>query len=322
MNPLYKYIPCKAIDVFNMIQDMRHVCLLDTRTADSYTRLHIRDAVRFEHPPQNPQTGSPAGLAVDSGESEVGKIVDYMNRCDKKFSDDEAKYNLKKIRRLVVVPRDNSPETCEAIHQTLRGVAASHGVSIDKVYVMVEDFEKVESTYPFVCIKDNIYSEETMYAFSRFPIILIQDELMVGNVYSMNNKRQMNDMGVKSVVKFGVYATDEQGESFIRSSGELYDGRVKVHECKINFDKFIEFDSIHEYLAGLERPLLLCDSFDMKIAGVFSISYFMNINKSTNCQQPTLVVSQKIGTTDYHKLIYSQLMTYSVHDNNKFIKIG
>ena len=85
---LKRHIPCGSIEVYNMLQDLRHVAIIDFRPFEDYSQGFIRDSYNF---------------SISQKDSWLG-VIEYLQNIAKKAEEEEKKYETKRIRRIVAIP--------------------------------------------------------------------------------------------------------------------------------------------------------------------------------------------------------------------------
>lgn len=330
---LKKFIPCTSVDVFNMLQDLRHVAVIDLRAPEEFDEMYLRDSYNFRTNQKNSWLG----------------LVEHLKKSESRAVENEKKYSTKKIRRVCLIPQQQSQSTPEHDFDMIKDVFKSNELDVDKVYVLKDTFTVLSSKFPFLMMNkehkeavlklSSATKEELtqmvqptnndqgikrlLYALSRFPFCLVEGKMFLGQMYNMNNKMQLNDLGIKTLVHLEVHQFEKGSESVEESSVETipnWDAGRTLIKIKLNSMKFIEFDSIIETIMESEGPVLICDSNSMRVATSLAIVYLMNLNK-VDSTTASLQVFSKVGSTDADKLVYSQVMMYKVGDNGKFKKL-
>lgn len=77
----------KLSSLFNLTQDGRHLTIVDLRTAENYNSSFIRKSFNL----------------ANEDKTTLKNLVRYFQDMDKKSSQNENKYKIKRIRRLVIV---------------------------------------------------------------------------------------------------------------------------------------------------------------------------------------------------------------------------
>ena len=322
---LSKWVVLSGLGLHNILQDLRHVALLDDRPDEEMDENLIRDSIPF-------RPKSSAGYST---------IVAYLKSCEKKAQEFEKKYKPVKVRRIVVVPRKNTEEHYKVLFDEVLDICKANEIDITKIYILTETIPVLAIKYSHFILdkaaqesvikyksqgnnaemlKDEHF-KKVMYSHSRFPFILHETQLLLGTGFNSNNQRQMKDLGVKSVIHFDCLKVEKGVELPQDTQLDFFDeGDLKTLRVTLNPQKFIQFDVIFEEIRKLPSPRLICDSSDMTVASNFAIAYMMNVN---NCDvnKASLFVFSKMGVAEADRLIYSQLMMYSTTDNGKFKKI-
>jgi len=302
-------------------KDLRHIALIDFRSSEEFDQCFIRDSINFDSQNKNSWLG----------------LVEYLKRKHSTALETEKKFELKKIRRILFVPQSHAAEEIQREFEMLIQVCETNEVDLDKAYYLKESVGVFSMKFGFLCLNkqiseqvkkekegNNLDKEATkklMYSHSRFPVVLIETQLLLGTTFNMNSNQQLADMGVKSLVRFDIVhcAKGEESEEPTKLERTTW-GELDYLRITINTQKFIEFDHIIEQVRELPTPRLMCCQNSMKIAANFAIAYLMNVQK-VDSNKATLEVCSRIGMTDLDKMIYSQVMMYKTSDNGKFIKL-
>lgn len=314
-----KYLPCKSVDLFNFLQDCRHIALIDMREEELFEQGFVRDSYN---------------LLTDKKNSWLGTVEMLKNRS-KKATDDEIKFGSKPIRRIVIIPRSRSEAVYAESFNVALDICRHNDVQVDKVYILADSFEEFQAQFGYLCLSREILQaakeagdgritnmaevaparKRTIYCYSRFPTILVETQLLLGTVFNLNSSVQLNDLVVKSLVRFEAMKVvkGEDNHEYTTWIVGARDDRPLL-DIKLNVEKYIDFDGIFAAIDELPPPRLLCCS-DYRVSAVFAVGYLMSKNK-INFNKASLLVFSKIGTTDVDKTVYSQVMSYQ--PGNKF----
>jgi len=163
----------------------------------------------------------------------------HFRELDGKAEVFQKKYNYKKIRRVLIIDdlgelSTKVPANIQEHYETLSQSFKSHDIDMDKYFYLNMSMEDLTLKFGFLCIPYN-YKElvakekntdnyevdinsqpknsvstmerQILYAYSRFPIILIENTLFVGNIFNANSSQQIKDMDIKSILNIS-YITD------------------------------------------------------------------------------------------------------------------
>lgn len=75
----------KPTSLYNKLQDLRHLIVLDYREGEAFAQSHIRNSINL------------------SAQTPEGEIQEIVYQYEKKFTQSEEKYKTKRIRRIVLV---------------------------------------------------------------------------------------------------------------------------------------------------------------------------------------------------------------------------
>jgi hypothetical protein len=296
---------------------------VDLRSEDEFSSDFIRDSYCFDVSRKNSWLG----------------LIEHLKRSESKAFEFEKKYGSKRIRRICLIPKAHSQEDYEQAFKLIVDVCESNDIDLDKVYMLTDSIPTFKLKFGFLCINNEVRKslknpkeiemaekdqfndnlKQLMYSFSRFPFILIETQLLLGTTFNMNNKGQMEDLGVKSIIKFDMYKI-VKGEE-VEANTTLERGQIEGKEgltIMLNAQKYIDFNGIVEAIRELPTPRLLCCAQNMTISANFAIACFMEIQK-IDVNKASLLVFSKLGTTEVEKMIYSQLMMHQTSSNFKKI---
>lgn len=302
---------------------MRHISIVDLRSEEEFNKDFIRDSYCFDIGRKNSWLG----------------LIEYLKKSEAKAHENELKYGSKRIRRCILIPAVHSQEEYDKAFKVIVDVCESNEIDLDKVYILKDSIPTFKLQFGFLCLNQQIrqninkpketemaekehFNEDLktmMYSFSRFPFILIETQLLLGSTFNLHNKRQIQDMGIKSVIKFDMHKIVKGEECEIPTAiekGEL-EG-LNGLSILVNAEKYIDFNGIIAVIRELPTPRLFCCAQSMNISANFAIAYLMEIQK-IDVNRASLLVFSKIGTTDVDKTIYSQLMMHQTC--NTFKKI-
>jgi hypothetical protein len=183
-------------------------------------------------------------------------LVSHFEELDTKASKFELKYTqYKKIRRCVIIDNFTStgkpgviPENIQDHYTTLFESCKTHGILIDK-YLYLNDFPTFLEKFPFLAIPHNIHSTIStekkaltlhegpipqvtkserllLYTFARFPFIMLENEILLGNTFNANSSMQLIDLGIKSLVDI-TYIVDMDKKTGAKVNQELVAEKIE-----------------------------------------------------------------------------------------------
>lgn len=130
-----------------MIQDLRHLVILDFRDEGSFQKFAIRDTFF---------------LSMNKAES-WKQMIAHFKQNDSKATQYEMKYKSKKIRRVIIIadfdkseanPDGKPPQAPKNIqdhYATLHESCKSHDITMDKFYYLNDYLANFEAKFPFLC---------------------------------------------------------------------------------------------------------------------------------------------------------------------------
>ncbi len=134
-----------------------------------------------------------------------------------------------------------------------------------------EGIESFVEKYPFLCINFHERDQESdnkppaqetkpegqpllspfesklLYSLSRFPTEMLEGKIFQGNVYNANNKKQLQDLGIKSIVEFIDYKDQPIPEYKVQNF--TYKNIPIDNETAA----FVDFDEICQYIDDLVK---------------------------------------------------------------------
>ena len=174
------------MNAFNLLQDMRHLIILDLRPEEQYAAGHIRKSINTN------LSGYQKEL------SEAILLKEKQHRFKSHYEADDL------LRVLFVFPPESFDECEKAISSELKGINqlimdASGGFHrLSKAFYLKEFEGAFDKKYPYVCV--NAKSEERwqVLAESRFPSELKKDKLFIGNMMNIlsNDYKQLTMLGI------------------------------------------------------------------------------------------------------------------------------
>jgi len=318
-NKVYAFKQVSREDLFNNLQDLRHIVLLDLRPSQVFYSCHIRGS-----------------FCVDYADNNESSLLQYFDDVDKKATENETKYKSKPIRRAFLIDtnanqyNENNKETKLALD------CIKKFGGFDKVSYLKQGIESFIEKYPFLClnfherdqesdekakkpVEENKvnsegkpilspYETKLLYSMSRFPTEITEGKIFLGSMYNANNRKQMQDLGIKSVIEFIDYKDQPIPE--YKTTHFTYKNIPIDNETA----PFVDFDEICTYIDDLlkdetKSPVLLCCKDGDTISPCFAIAYQM-WHKGSNLTFASALVYQKRGTVDANKPLYTVLTTW------------
>lgn len=186
----------------------------------------------------------------------------------------EEKYKTKPIRRVAVIGyKGTALDTDDQRTKTLLEGLKTYG-KFDKKYWLKDGFEGFQEKYPFLCLnlENKLQTEELtkkdkkilteneekwLYSFSRFPTEILEGTLFIGNTSNSNSKKQLNDLGIKSIFEF-TYLEDQNIPEFKKK-----DFNYKNILANKETIGFFDLDELMTEVTGIlsnpeKTPLLIC----------------------------------------------------------------
>lgn len=297
--------------------------IVDFRTDEEFKQAFIRDSYNLFDQSKNCYLG----------------LVEFLKKSENKANEFEKKYGSKRIRRALLITATHSQEEYEKSFKLIVDVCEKNDIELDKVYILSDSIPTFKLNFGFLVINNEVRLslknphdiemaekdqfndslKTLMYSYSRFPFVLLETQLLLGTTFNIHNKRQMEDLKVKSIVKFDMHkiVKGEECEAATTIETGPIEGLDSL-SIMLNAEKYIDFNGIVAAIRELPTPRLLCCAQNMMVSANFAIAYLMELQK-VDVNKASLMVFSKIGTTQVDKMIYSQLMMHQT--NSSFKKI-
>ncbi|CAI2375553.1 unnamed protein product [Moneuplotes crassus] len=169
-----KIIQITRETAFNLLQDMRHLLILDVRPAEEFEKNHLRDSFNF---------------TLEDIET---KLPEFLKYC--KTSQDRLRDTTDTHRRLIIVT-SVADEDVEGIKPLLKEVLAFH-----KIMKLKNGFADFHEKYPFLCLNSESTEEEVKKAESRYPSEIIPNKLFLGNFINSLNEEHFKNLNITKLI--------------------------------------------------------------------------------------------------------------------------
>jgi len=173
--------------VFNILQDMRHLLIIDTRTPEEFSKSHIRNSWSLQ--------------LEENKEVET----DFMKFCKK--SQDKLVDPGDLHRRLLIITDDEQSDITQ-IRKILEGIQAFH-----KIMQLKSGFQDFYDKYSFLCVSDSSTNDDIQRAGSRYPSEIIPGKLFLGNFINSMNETHFVNLGIKKLIGMTPNPAEKIGES-------------------------------------------------------------------------------------------------------------
>lgn len=160
--------------VFNLLQDMRHLLILDTRTEEEFKISHIRGSFHF--PLENVE----------------GNLPEFVKCC--KLSQEKMVDQTDDHRRLLLVTADSTVDL-DPIRPLLKEAQAFH-----KIMQLKDSFKDFEEKYSFLCVGEESSEDDIKRAEARYPSEIIPNKLFLGNFINSLNERHFHDLNIRKII--------------------------------------------------------------------------------------------------------------------------
>ena len=295
--------PISPVSLYNFMQDNRHLVIIDTRPLSKYLSGFIRKSYWLD-------TQLKDKLAA------IRALYEYINKQDHNSLENEKKYKLSKLRRLVVIV-DEAYEQLSDVETCLSQLDIF--ANFNRHYVLFNKFDDFKNKYPFLALSldttniDNAVDFDTyqkellkqnpdgvLYANSSFPFELEANKILMGTNFNKNNKKQINDLEIKKTVEV---VLDQEKHNLV----DVKDNDAFVY---INREKLIDFDGMFVRLEEfINNDKVLFCAQDYRLISTFCIA-FMMWTKKIPVNVASLKVFNIMGNTDADRIVYNQVMNF------------
>ncbi|KAM3146220.1 hypothetical protein pb186bvf_001565 [Paramecium bursaria] len=280
-----------AQDLYNFIQDIRHLVIVDLRNQEQFEKQQIRGSLQIQGDPQ---------LFLQ-------KFSDYQKIAQK----NEEKYKIMPIRRMVLVHDD--PNLIQMQLQLIEELQKQMKVNY-KTYTLSVSIQEFAQTYPFLILskqqldgyeqkQQNEFQNQVLFAHSLFPSELIKGQIYLGSVFNANSKQQLNALKIKSLIDLK-FQEEEQQKNWQQEEFKYENYGIPQYG-----DYKVDFKTIVEAIKNAEKPLLIYCEDGFSLTSCVAAAYLMEM-KGFKFDLATLKVFQIRGDTKVNKQIYQQILTY------------
>ena len=236
-----------AMNVFNMLQDLRHLIILDFRSEQEFNESHIRKAVRVtpetykqviasclvslkskvpDAPSDQITEVQKKEISVDDAAAKALKKLVSIENGDvtavdgRVFASEYKQDDLKRV--LMILPEDaQNIKQLETMVSTELPPLGDEILKIaqqrlSKVFYLKE-FTAFQKKYPLLCIPHPCMNElQAITSMSRFPSELKKDMVYFGNLTNVLSKDyvQLKMLGIKTIVHFTPQKFDSLEKEF------------------------------------------------------------------------------------------------------------
>jgi len=332
-NKTYQFSQIPRETLYNLTQDLRHLVMIDVRPKEEYDKNHIRDSfllTDFENKKDLLKSFEEVDRKYEIQEEKYSTkkirrivIIDFKTN---KFDENDPKHKLiidavkenrdfDKVHYLQGGIEDFSakyPFLCLDFKE--RDASAKTeikpGMEIEPDTID-DNTNKEEAKQPenSNLASFNQYERKLIYSFCRFPTEIVNDVIYLGSIHNSNNRKQLSDLKIKSIIDLTTYEGDKKPKAF-KETNFVY------RNIPLNGEiiPLLDFDEICQWIDALRKtektPLLIYDDDGDTYAPGLAIAYLM-WSKKLKVDMASMIVFQKKGTVNINKLLYSLLQVYS-----------
>jgi rhodanese-related sulfurtransferase len=173
--------------VFNLLQDMRHLLVLDIRPKEDFAKSRIRGSFSF---------------TLEDVESKIPDFMKFWKRSQDKLLD-----KTDKLRRLLIITQD-AGEDIDSIKPLLQDAEA-----FNKVMQLKNGFGDFHDKYSFLCVSDESDSDDVKRAEARYPSEIIPNKLFLGNFINSLNENHFKWLNIRKLIGMTPTKAEKMDES-------------------------------------------------------------------------------------------------------------
>lgn len=158
--------------------------LIDIRSKEQYEKYHIRESSN-----------------IDPKELTEEKLLELVKITSEVFS----KFNPKKhdsVKRLVVITEGPLKTEDPIIKSFISMIKASRSVSF--ILTLKNGIESVKEIYPCIFVNKDSSEQDYGFAASRFPSVITEGKLYLGNFLNAGATKQLDSMGITTLISISV----------------------------------------------------------------------------------------------------------------------
>lgn len=258
---------------FNLLMDMRHLLILDIRSASEFSSSRIRSSMWFD----------------SSVEDETELLTNFIKWCKK--SQDNLISTDDELRRILVITAEPN-EDIGVLKKIFEGTQAFH-----KIMQLKNGYSDFESKYHFVCISDESSEDDIKRAEARFPSEILSDKLFMGNFINSVNKEHFKKLNISTILEVSAQKAEKQEDEKIDRYIDF-----KVVETK---NKLSDEEEGEDFKEGAT----LIYSFNGYFAAAVWIKILMNLKKWPKEIAAATIMSKRPDVKDIPTSLFMQIDT-------------
>ncbi|CDW84256.1 UNKNOWN [Stylonychia lemnae] len=277
-------------NAFNMLQDMRHILILDMRPREEFEELHIRKSLH--------STLENYHLIIQSIFST--KNPDYNSQ----YEGDDMK------RIMFIFPNSDWKAYDSAIGQQIvelgELILKAYQERLSKVYFL-KDFKEFQKKYSFLCVNDSSDQIKQIRSLCRYPSEIKDSLIYIGNMMNTMDagNLQISSLGFKTII----YLTPKRFEHIDNLQGVTthYFELQEPSKPQVPFDEIIK-TVLEELQSKVNLPILIFDVSGI-ISAAIGVKIMLETNKAWSKEiAMAYILNKRYEAKDMPSWLYSQIL--------------
>jgi len=210
---------------------MRHILIFDFRSKEEFENSHIRDSINIQFPEFSKE------LLNKHLEQSFAKIKE----SNPKESDT--------LRRILIIPAKITDPNLKNIATLINSSNKDAQVAILK-----NGIEQFKSKFPFLFIKNGCSEAEYGISASRFPSIVSDNKLYIGNFLNACATKQLDLLGIKTLIGITPGPVSKMDKKFKYLHFPFMDNKNERQIYLLDFESIV--NSITESIARNEKVMV------------------------------------------------------------------
>eukprot|EP00347_Sterkiella_histriomuscorum_P023666 403333809 len=277
-------------NTYNMLQDLRHILILDFRSPEEFEEANIRRSINVNL--ENYQHAL-MGLFATKPQDHASHYI----------SDD-----LKRV--LFVLPKDDwknyEKKLSQEIEQLGNEVMNAYMERIGKAYFF-KDFPEFRQKYKFMCVGQGTSYKQKIRSICRYPSEIKENLIYIGNMMNVIDKSnfQVSSLGFKTIIYISSQKFDHLHE--LPNMNVLHFEAHEPSKPQIDFDAIIQ--QVLTLISTKEQtPILIFD-----VSGILSAAVGVKIMLETNKAWSkeiamAYIINKRYEAKDMPSWLYSQIL--------------
>jgi len=219
--------------LFNYLQDMRHILMLDIRSEEEFNQNYICKSFH-----------------IDLAKFTKEHLFELIVKTAKIF----ASYNPKEndtLRRILIITKGPLKED-STIKDFIKMINSLN--CITQILSLKGGIELVKAKYPYILVNKTSSDSEYGFAASRFPSIVSEGKLYLGNFLNAGATKQLEVMGITRLIGIAPDPLTNVDPRFKYEHFAFTENKDNQQIFLLNFEKIVE--TITESIEKGERVLV------------------------------------------------------------------